>query len=184
MAPDLRQQAQWAQLPGNLWATIFSCHHPGTVNSLTPCSRPWESTSSQEWFLWLRTVCQAFDEVFEEHHLPSSILIGDQVQSCDLPILVDWLRYRHTSIKTIKLSQSSPWVETTLAALQSPNTSLGAVHLAGSNIPDTAMLMLSSFRTITQCAFDAPKPGVVNLQPLQGLPRLTKLTLINGNFTE
>lgn len=75
-------------------------------------------------------------------------------------------------------------METALAALQSPNTCLDTVHLTGSNIPDTAMLMLSSFRTITECAFDAPKPGVIRLQPLQGLPRLTKLTLTNGNFSE
>lgn len=187
---NIRQQSHWAQLPPNLWAEILLHHHPSGATSFEAESGRWRSPQSQAWFFKLRTVCQAFDEVFEAaRELSSNILVTNQLKNQHIPLLVDWLHYRHVYIKQLELKQGSPWLEAVLATLQSPHTSLRKVIFSNIRVPDTAMFLLSTFRTIAECTFHLPQyPSgpykyEMELKPLQALPQLKKLALKAGKFS-
>ena len=71
----------------------------------------------------------------------------------------------------------------TLMALQSTQTCLEKVQLCGvPTVPDTAILMLSTFQSITTRVLRSKRSTPLDLQPLRVLPQLTNLALRTGRF--
>ena len=140
------------------------------------------SIASQSDFLRLRTVCQTFNKVFQQYvHLSKQIPIHDYVKSCQLPSMLEWLRCHRAYVKHLVVEQGSPWQEVTLAALL-PTACLENVRFC-STAPDTAMFLLSTFKTIMRCSLSSSIENCLNLQPLSSLPLLTTLALQWGYFT-
>ena len=131
----------------------------------------------------MRIVCQAFNKTFQQHgSLTSFIVIGNQVQSCQLPSLLKWLRHHHAQLKQLHVKHGSPWQEMALMALHSPDACLEALHFY-ETVPEQTLFLLSDFQSITACTLCSSAADTLNLQPLSSLPLLKSLALRNGNFS-
>ena len=141
----------------------------------------------QLWFWKLRTVCQAFSEVFTQHHvLNSDVCITSFLQSDHLPGLAAWIRCHEHSIEKLRIAMGSPWVEAILALLQSPSR-LKRLYLA---LPllDTSLHLVSGFHSLTHIelarkSWSSHPTDKTDVQCLQALPNLTSLHLMNGPFS-
>lgn len=174
-----RQEGRWLHLPSNVWAATFCINRPCNV------TQSWigHSFKTQAGFLKLRTVCQTFNKIFQQNdHFSSSVVVGKQAPSCQLPSLVKWLRCLQACVKQLVVENSSPWPEIVITALQSPNPVLEDLQLS-SGVPDAAMFLLSTFQSVTTCTLQhAHTSGSLDLRPLSSLPLLTELNLVSGQF--
>ena len=130
----------------------------------------------------LRTVCQTFKKVFEDPgDLTSLITVRKNTPGRHLLSLVAWLQQHQAHVKHLFVWQGSPWLESSLIALQSPHTCLESVYFHVV-VPETAMSLLSAFQSITECTLCLSRQDV-SLQASSTLPQLTTLKLEQGDFS-
>ena len=137
-------------------------------------------------------VCQTCNRAFAENEdVWSSILISNTFRSSHLAILTNWIWCHQTSITNLKVELGSPWLEALFVALQSSNCRQAMLNTFGP-LDDTAVPLLSTFHTITQCVLEKPSQHwedqtdhddkILELYPLQALPNLAYLELAYGSF--
>ena len=136
----------------------------------------------QSWYWGLRTVCQTFNKVFADHgDLNTLITVHKNTPGHHLLSLVAWLQRHQAHVKRLSVWQGSPWLESTLTALQSPHSCLRNVYF-DEVVPETAMSLLSAFQSITECTL-CSSAQALSLQALSALPQLVNLKLKQGSFS-
>ncbi len=178
-----RGQPLW--LSDDLWAKIFSFTEtkPTSADGLIQHLHPMHATRVRrhQEFHKLRLVCKRFQLIFEEHVDLSSCLFLDESNVIDrLPSALQWLQRCHNSVEHVIMACGTPVADVVLGALVSPETKLSTAVLC--KLSRSAVLVLSTFTSLTFCELIAPHTTALDVGPLQALSGLSTLHLKAGIF--
>ena len=170
-------------LTDGLWAQVFCLVAKEVVDELRTLSYqyPAEVLSKEEYnqLHSVRLVCKRFNIVFKKHPvLSAGLFLGAPFSSKAFMSLLDWMQRESTLVEELITNCS---VETTLCggvvAANKPFQSLKRVMLH--TLTDSAASMLSLCTNLTSCCFGGF--DILDLEPLQALPKLSELTLHHGD---
>lgn len=162
-------------LPSELWIKILEKLDPRPDSDVGR----WKSTQSS--FLALPLVCRGFRDIFCQQTAWGRHLLLDKetprVEAC----LVSMLQTRFAETQTLEIPV---WSETVQACLIAFADSRSLVRLIARPATQPELKQLTTFRALTSCHFKASHAAlrILNLRPLQGLPRLTSLKLDAGVY--
>ncbi|DBB08477.1 TPA: hypothetical protein ACH3X3_008627 [Trebouxia sp. C0006] len=172
-------------LPIELWCNVFQHLEP----RIDPKTGHWlPSLEAQAYFWQLPRVCKAFQRVFKA--LPrlgcQAVLKRAALKSPNKALatsLVPWLQARAAVLQRLCVECWAPDVVKFLRALKHPDSTLSALHFEARY--QAEICTLASFTSLTSCSLKSTYAGsdMPDLQPLQGLPHLTHVSLENGEFT-
>ncbi len=98
--------------------------------------------------------------------------------------LVPWLQARAAVLQTLCVKCWTLDVVKLLQALEHPDSTLSAIYFRAEF--QAEVCTLASFTSLTSCSLKSSlyklQSGILNLQPLQGLPHLTHVSLEHGHF--
>ncbi len=175
-----------SSLPLEVWFKIFQHLEP----RVDPKTGNWvPSLETQAYFWQLPRVCKAFQRVLKAH--PQ---LGCQVVLEKAPLkspnkdlstsLVPWLQARAAVLQRLCVECWTPDVVKFLRALEHPDSTLSAIHFKARY--QAEICTLASFTSLTSCSLKSSyqaESDIPDLEPLQGLPHLTHVSLEHGQFT-
>lgn len=172
MRSDSQPHSQWAQLSIELWNLTFT--------SVASKASVWDSMSD---LYTLPLVCKRFSDVFKQHpHLCDTVRFHSILSDDNLTALLSWIQHHGAFVRHCAVCDS-PRQETVLGALLSHGAPLQTVWLNSHPRPvHTELHMIGAFRKLTHCTIDVVKIIVTDLRPMQNLPSLVDLELVNGEF--
>ena len=178
-----RGQTLW--LSDDLWARIFSFTKtkPTSADGLIQYLHPTHATRVRrhQEFHKLRLVCKRFQLIFEEHVDLSSCLFLDESNVTErLPSALQWLQRCHNSVEYVIMACGTPVADVVLGALVSPESKLSTAVLC--KLSRSAILVLSTFTSLTFCELIAPHTTALDVGPLHALSGLSTLHLKAGIF--
>ena len=154
-----------AEIPLDVWAKVFRrLQVPDSViHGVVP------PVPVKYWQLPL--VCQTFKNVFSKHaELASRFAITQQPSASSQPSLLAWLKAHARHLQFVDISCWPVTIADCLTALAQPWSSITSVSL---NMKGQASLSRHSYgRPVL----------LLDLAPLRGLPNLSSLTLLEGQF--
>ncbi len=178
-----RGQTLWPS--DDLWANIFSI----TKTKPTPADglqnlHPTRATrvSRHQEFREMRVVCKGFQRIFEEHVDLSSCLLLDESNIIErLPSALQWLQRCHNSVEHAIMACGTSVADVILQAVVSPEAKLSTAVLC--ILSRSAILVLSTFTSLTFCELIAPRDRRLDVGPLHALSGLSILHLKAGVFS-
>lgn len=178
-----RGQALW--LSDDLWAKIFSFLKttPTPADGLIQKLHPTHATRVRrhQEFHKLRLVCKSFQRIFEEHVDFSSCLFLDESNIIErMPSALQWLQRCHNSVEHAIMACGTPSADVVLGALVSPEAKLSTAVLC--KLSRSAILVFSTFTSLTFCELIAPHDMALDVGPLHALSCLSTLHLKAGSF--
>ncbi len=185
-------QDRAVQLSAEVWARVL-LYQQGGVAELQATSRhrntagrlmmlePSSLFSSQAGHLRLRLVCKKFNNIFKDHgELSQGLTLHADFPTQMLANLVVWMRFHSSSVKTFAAYCGQPCLEVVLASFLGTIVNLRHALLKG--FCTSAVELLSQLPSVTTCELVRPCATIGDLSPLQALPHLQKLVLIDGMF--
>ena len=170
------QAVDWTQLSLELWASIFF--------ELRPQNLPLRNLAyGKSWFHELQL--QLGTKVFRQHPQLCRILrprSSSPASSDQLAALTHWCQQHSQHVECVVVLSGSPVLDTALNALQSGHAAVTRVMLL--HCPQTAIPMLASFMNLGECVLGHTYREPRSLRALQGLLRLSTLTLSGGRFSD
>ena len=122
----------------------------------------------------LRLVCKQFNEIFAAPSLFLRRLSLDEAfPSSSLPSLLTWLHQNKSCLKVFEANCGSHMTDVVLGALTSFTSQLKLADISAASIA-CSVQVLGSFSSLEMCALSSAE-GVLNLTPLQALPKLRSL---------
>ena len=173
-----------SSLPLEVWCKVFQ-HLEPRVDSKTGHWLP--SLEAQAYFWQLPRVCKAFQRVFKAHPRLGCQVILERAPLTSpnkdlLTSLVPWLQARAAVMQRLCVDCWTPDVIKFLRALEHPDSTLSAIHFRATY--QAEICTLASFTSLTSCSLKSSyASGILDLEPLQGLPHLKHVSLENGDFT-
>ena len=169
----------WAALPTELYRQIFVlAYQQASKEHRKGWTR--EALSPGGSFYTLRIMCRKFHDVFVQEPLLYRDL---HIMSCDTSHkLLRWVAKHHGAIQNVVMTVRNPCLEDVLLALHGAGDRLRAacIHSA----IKLTILRLINFQDLVQLSLCLPDADRLSLQALGYLPKLTKLELAEGNFTD
>ncbi len=175
-----------SSLPLEVWFKIFQHLEP----RVDPRTGYWvPAVEAQAYFWQLPRVCKAFHRVLKAH--PQ---LGCQVTLEKAPLkspnknlatgLVPWLQARAAVMQRLGVQCWTPDVVKFLRALEHPGSTLPAIHFKTRY--QAEICTLASFTSLTCCSLRRSNNtcyATPDLEPLRGLPHLTHVCLVEGDFS-
>ena len=174
----------WRDLPNDVWKQVFTHCKPELAQA--PATPAWLSNpDSHSWFLSLRGICRKFHSVFAQNQkLISTVRLHCQLDGHAMLSFLEWIR-QNRAVDVLVAGCHSPWSEAALTALHVHRVCLTTVHVKRPS--EHAILVLCTFQHVTELHIVAPvtTPAgpAFSLKALQGMLRLRKLVLAQGNFS-
>ncbi len=175
-----------SSLPLEVWFNIFQYLEP----RVDPETNYWDpSLEAQAYFWRLPTVCKAFQRVFTAHPQLGCQVILERASLKSpykdlLTSLVPWLQARAAVLQRLCVKCWTMDVVKVLRALEHPDSTLSAIHFKAEF--QAEICTLASFTSLTSCSLKSSskvQSGTLDLEPLQGLPHLTHVSLEHGHFS-
>jgi len=171
-----------------LWAKVFvhlkpSCNE--AIDQEDEEETRWRAiakvVTAQSHYHQLKLVSSKFKHVFERHpQLSDQLIVAAANEGHLIPSVLLWLRHRSSSVHNFTAFCGGSTQEMVIAALSCPSPQLADTYLTGAS--KAAILGISAYTSLTHCNLARPAEGVLDLQPLQGLPCLQDLPLETGTF--
>ena len=148
------------------------------------------SLEAQAYFWQLPRVCKAFQRVFKAHPQLGCQVVLEKASLTSpnkdlLTSLVPWLQAQAAVLQKLCVEHWTPDVNNILRALEHPGSALLVLHFK--NRHKAEICTLASFTSLTSCSLKfcsyGLQFGILDLEPLQGLPHLTHVSLETGKFT-
>ncbi|KAL3151155.1 hypothetical protein ABBQ38_15512 [Trebouxia sp. C0009 RCD-2024] len=166
-------------LTSELWAKVFAHLELPQKNGSWDY---FDQRQQQARLHQLKLVCKQFREVFTSHPaLVQQLYISSDFCVRALPSLLAWLHQSKNSVQYFQSECRSPLVDAVVSGLVSPQPSLKSVSIR--DISVCSLSLLAAFTRLETCSLWNAKEERLDLTPLQGLPRLTHLSL-GGQFMQ
>ena len=160
----------WNSIPSEIWAKVFSILAPEAAHLLDEGEFQMWSCCQQ-----LRLVSKAFSNIFRRNPGLLALLHLRHGFSLEaLPSFLVWVP--HSAFETVITECDAHMAELALAALAGFANHVASVELH--NISASGITVLTAFTFLSQCKLH----GNLDLGPLQHLPRLTSLSVVEGHY--
>jgi hypothetical protein len=176
-----------SSLPLEVWFKVFQQLEP----KVDPETGYWVSSLEAQAYFWqLPRVCKAFQRAFKAHPQLGCQVVLEKASLTSpnkdlLTSLVPWLQARAAFLQKLCVERWTPDVINILRALEHPGSALSVLHFKIRHKAE--ICTLASFTSLTSCSLKfcsyGLQFGILDLEPLQGLPHLTHVSLETGNFT-
>ena len=165
-------------LPRHLWEAILLLLKPPDIGnvrilSLEDCQ---DVMLAQAEYARLRLVCSQCNEIYKLQKL-RSLSLFKECEGEALCSLLAWLHCHRDSLQSLETTCGGASLDLILGAVAACPLKLIDVG----NVEDATLQSVISCRLLTSCAITIDVP-ILDIMPLQGLPRLTNLLLQGGRF--
>ena len=162
-------------LTAELWTEVFA-HVEAPQIRYKSWNDIQDDQQNQRQLHQLRLVCKQFNKIFAAPSLfLRRLCLPEAFPSSSLPSLLAWLQQNKSCLKVFEANCGSRMTDVVLGVLTSSTSQLKLVDISAASIA-CSMQLLGSFSSLEMCALSSAD-GVLNITPLQALPKLRSLWL-------
>ncbi len=175
----MHSRHQRTLLTAELWTEVFAHVEAAQIRY-----RSWDDVEdgkeNQRQLHQLRLVCKQFNGIFaSQPFFLRRLSLPLAFPSSSLPSLLAWLQQNKNCLTVFEANCSSRMADVVLGALTSSTSQLKLIDLSDASTA-CSLQLLGSFSSLEMCGLSSAD-GVLNLTPLQALPKLKSLSL-TGSF--